>query len=254
MKKINLADYIIEDNKFDILIKEYRNIADSLENDFEKIKFYEEQSKDVKFIQRKFYEFFDYLKEYEGYCDNLKIFLDSMVVESKEFCCLELTNYISVHSYNWLKRLKGKPFADKEVETNSPTVEFYSLRFERNAKLLDKVIEFVENELIYLKKLFSMSNKGVQTNFDSIGVQWRGNDTELYCFVNELTKKGFLTDIDKENFLKLIKKHFIDKKGKPFSEKVISQGVNNLLINKDKKSRNSFKIDEIISSKKHKQE
>jgi len=93
-----------------------------------------------------------------------------------------------------------------------------------------------------------MKNETKEKDVNIEKVQWRGNNTELYYLINELEKEGFLTKIDKNNFKKIIANFFIGKKGKPFYEKNITQGSNNLLDNTDKgKSRNSFKIDKILN-------
>lgn len=117
----------------------------------------------------------------------------------------------------------------------------------------------VANEIIKLDNIIRYANPDFNSVTDSVEIksisnnenknlkiQWRGNDTDLFYLLNELEKNGFLSDIDKKNFIKLIEKYFIDCKGKQFKNKNITQAMNNLFINKENKSRNSSKIDKMI--------
>ncbi len=119
-------------------------------------------------------------------------------------------------------------------------------------KFINENIDFWKNRLILQKQntiVKEVITKSVDKKNDASGiskVQWRGEDTDLYYTLNELENIGFLTAIDKENFLNIIELYFLDKRGKSFGDKRTKQGINNLLINKGNKSKSAFKIDAIL--------
>ena len=67
----------------------------------------------------------------------------------------------------------------------------------------------------------------------------------MYYIINKLN----FQDSNRSIFIQFIKDNFIDKKNKPFKNKYITQGINNLLDNKtlNKKSLLGYDIDEIIN-------
>jgi len=95
------------------------------------------------------------------------------------------------------------------------------------------------------KQIKKKPKSNIQINIQKI--QWRTDDTELYYLLDLLQNTGYINEIDKKGFVKLIQEYFIDKNGKSFKDKDIDQAMSNIkYTNKSKKPRNSDKIETII--------
>lgn len=229
-----LTDYSKEDQKdflFEIK-KYYENLlrnADSIEN-----------SK-VKDIQIKEIEFIDE----ENHAFLFRSFYKSCLFE-----------YILKKSYEHNNNCEKKSLMNSIEDL--PNIKLLKKGFVKyivqEKERIKEMYDYVITELQNLEKEQynqNSSNKFLETmNNDFKRVQWRGNDAELYQLMNKLKEIGYITDIDKKNLIKIVENFFLDKSGKPFKEKNIVQGINNLLTNNDHKSRNADLVDKAIPIKK----
>ena len=91
---------------------------------------------------------------------------------------------------------------------------------------------------------FQISKKGIVKNENKI--QWQSNDSDLYYLIKTIQ----FNPVQKQIFKDFINNNFVDntENKKPFSEKNIQQGINNLLDNKksNNKSKKGYLIDGII--------
>ncbi len=173
---------------------------------------------------------------------------------------LQLVDHIILLLKRDIKKLKEDIILFDLPKGYSHTLEYlFEINYRKNSlRFTEELLEGCFSLNLQYKKYLKKSKKSIDLNdlqktflhrkseMSSIKVQWKGNDTDLYYLINQLEESGYLTEIDKKNFILLIETNFQDKHGKPFSNKNLTQGINNLLINKDTKSRNSYKIDKII--------
>lgn len=73
-------------------------------------------------------------------------------------------------------------------------------------KIFVRAFKNNEKFLKFYKPSYSekIENKPVENSIklsETISVQWRGNDSDLYYLLNELQNNGFITDIDKKTLL-----------------------------------------------------
>lgn len=220
MIKSNYSIYFVDSENFEELFKTIKGIAHSIQVDSNKLNYYLEVQKDFEYIIKRYNEFIHYLEEYEGYCDNLKIFLEQVLRKSNEFYCEELTIYLQSYFSNWMERLTDKPFKNKEVETNSFTVKMVEGRVRRRMQGIVKILEYVTNEISYYKNLLPSRDNTIKINENEIAtVQWRGDVKKLEVLISNLIDDGFITVEDKNNFLKLVNFYWLDKLGNKISIK-----------------------------------
>lgn len=216
------------------------------------------KSEDVSFFASKYFDYGEFLEEYLEITDitDRFIFLKFIhyeVEKENDNISRSLKSNQRQLKTDWINE-KQHEDVKKILKSDIPRYKFYL----PTLKEISKLISIEINELTLLLN-FKNENKNLQGNENTNqkeskhlkqkeikNVQWRGNDTELYYLINQLEKSGLFTAIDSKSFLKIIEEYFIDKNGKPFSKKSITQGKNNIIINKDKKSRNSHTMDKIL--------
>lgn len=152
----------------------------------------------------------------------------------------DIVEYLKYVKRENLQR-RDRYVTQEEIEKKNIPAEH--LVSKRDVKLFDKNISI---EIEYLKEQIKKKPKGnIQINIQKI--QWKTADTELYYLLDLLQNKGYINEIDKKNFHKIIQEYFIDKNGNPFKDKDIDQAISNIkYTNKTKKPRNSVKIEAIV--------
>lgn len=111
-------------------------------------------------------------------------------------------------------------------------IKLYETKIEENTKPAS--IHFTENA----------NSKSVPES--SKKIQWLKEDTLILYLFESLYKEGCISASDYDSSVDFIINNFLNRKGKPFKRKNLSQSGNNLLGNKNKEPRNAHKIKKIF--------
>lgn len=128
---------------------------------------------------------------------------------------------------------------------------------------VDHFIDWCNRKINYYEKLFEIEQIGDKMSEKSnekinnptepnTKIQWNGTEGQLIYLIKALKENNFLPQNQNDEPYVFIEKYFVNKQGKPFKHKQLSQTKYQYEISKSGKPKKSKIIDEIIDETKSK--